>query len=606
MTDDLLPYYNSEIAYLREMAQRFAERHPQVAGQLRLSGDASDDPHVTRLLEGVAFLNARTARKLDDDFPELVDSLLEVLYPHYLAPVPAFTNVQFRLKPGVASPQLIPTDTELDSEPVRGEACRFRTRYPVTLWPIQVASAALTTHPVVAPQNPRASEASSALRLSLATTVPDLTFSTLSPDRLRFFLRGTASQVHALYELILNNTVSVALSGSAGGAAMAILPAASIQPVGFSPEESLLPRAPQAQPGYQLLTEFFCYPDKFLYFDLVLGPELAGFGPELHAFLYFNKSFERLERSVTAETFTLGCTPVVNLFRQRAEPILVSHNRLEHRVIPDARRQRALEVYKVLSASAADGEGRMKTVHPFFSGHGPFADAGACYWSALRRPTEGQDGASDVFVSFTGLDPAFARTDWLVSLETLCFNGDLPAELPYGVGHPVLTPVQGIGTVSTVTCLAPLTRTQRFAAGSRHHWHLISHLALNHLSLVGDKGLEALKEILGLYDMRGSDEALHLIQGLTRLTAQRGLARAPTRPGDPPWGDAICRGIDITLEFDPSFFSGTGPFLMAMVLNEFFALHASLNSFTRLTAVLKGQSGVLRTWPARAGNVPLL
>ncbi|BAF88602.1 protein of unknown function [Azorhizobium caulinodans ORS 571] len=607
MSDHLLPYYNRELLYLRRMAQEFAARHPKIAGNLRMSGDGIDDPHVARLAEGVAFLNARIAHKLDDEFPELVNTMLDILYPNYLAPIPSMATVQFKPKPEVTTPQTIPVDTELDSEPVDSETCRFRTRYPVTLWPVTVADASLKGRPIVAPSGPRTAGAFSCLRLTLRCSAPDTTFSDLQPDHLRFFLRGQPSHVYALHEMLFNNAVAVALADSASDPTPVLLPPTAIRPVGFGPDEVILPYPAQSQPAYRTLTEFFVFPDKFLYFDVDLSTKVLGnAGAELSVFIYFNKSDLALERSISKEFFALGCTPIVNLFRQRSEPVIVGHNRLEYRVIADARRPEALEIHSLNSVVATDAEGRRKTISPFYARRPKGDETHAGYWAMARRKSEGRLSGTEVFLSFSEIDPAFASTDIVVSAETLCLNRDLPARLPYGGGHPKLTPVQAAAAIGEVNCISPLTHTIRVPEGESRNWRLISHLLLNHLSLVGAGGLEALQEILMLYDFRGSPETRLMIEGITDLSARRGTARAPRRPGDAAWGDAICQGIDLAVEFNPANFSGSSLFLFAMVLDQFFGLHASINSFTRLTATVKGQPGILRTWPARAGFRPLL
>src|SRR5689334_19366715 len=99
MFDELHAYYDRELGYIRKLAGEFAEQHPKIAGRLRLSGEATDDPHVERLLQGFAFIAARIHRKLDDDFPELTQGLLEVLYPHYLAPIPQWRSSNSQVGP---------------------------------------------------------------------------------------------------------------------------------------------------------------------------------------------------------------------------------------------------------------------------------------------------------------------------------------------------------------------------------------------------------------------------------------------------------------------------------------------------------------------------
>src|SRR5712664_2656127 len=121
MSDALLPYYDRELNALRRLAAEFAATHPKIAGRIRLAPETVDDPHVERLLEGVAYLAARVHHRLDDEFPELTDALLSVLYPHYLAPVPSAMVVQFGCQPDLLGPFQIDTGLALDTEPVRGE-----------------------------------------------------------------------------------------------------------------------------------------------------------------------------------------------------------------------------------------------------------------------------------------------------------------------------------------------------------------------------------------------------------------------------------------------------------------------------------------------------
>src|SRR5215467_12765067 len=115
MVDDLLPYYNRELSYIRRLAAEFADSHPKIAGRLRLSRDAIEDPHVARLIEAFAFLTARVRRKLDDDFPELTEALLNVLYPHYLSPVPSMGIAQLNCPSDLAGSHRVPVGLEIET-----------------------------------------------------------------------------------------------------------------------------------------------------------------------------------------------------------------------------------------------------------------------------------------------------------------------------------------------------------------------------------------------------------------------------------------------------------------------------------------------------------
>src|SRR5260370_19775810 len=97
MIDALFPYYERELIFIRQFAQDFAKQYPAAAARLRLEAAQSADPHIERLIESFALLAGRIHHKLDDEFPELTDAHLGLLYPHYLAPVPSMSLLQFDL-----------------------------------------------------------------------------------------------------------------------------------------------------------------------------------------------------------------------------------------------------------------------------------------------------------------------------------------------------------------------------------------------------------------------------------------------------------------------------------------------------------------------------
>lgn len=598
MTDELLPYYNRELASFRSLAAEFAAAHPTIAGRLKLSGTSGADPHVDRLIEAVALMNARISHRLDDDFPELSDALLNIVYPHYLAPVPSMAIVQFAPPPDLAGPVTVPRGAQLETEEVEGERCRFRTCAPATLWPIEVERVALLGRPARVPDNPRAPDAPAVLRLTLACTGHDTAFDQLAPEALRFFLRGPLSDVHPLYELIHNDTLSVAVTDGSDRGNAVLLDPGCIRTVGFGPDEGMLPYPARSFLGYRLLTEYFVFPEKFLSFDLgdLAQPAMRLGGRRLEVFLYLKRAMPDLARRVSADNFALGCAPVVNLFRQRAEPMALTHTRYEERVVPDKRRQKAMEVHSIESVNATAADGRALHVEPFYAMRHA---AGAAFWLANRRPAGGRDPGTEVHLSLVDLDldPA-VPADCTLSVQTLCLNRDLPSRLP---SLPKMLPVDQL-PVAGIACVTQPTATLRLSGRRGHRWRLISHLALNHLSLADQEvGADALREILKLYDFRDSPETRGVIDGITAVSTARATARAPD-----PGAGGFLRGVDVGIEFDPARFSGGGMYLLATVLERFLGLYGSINSFTRLTATVKGRPGVLRQWAPRAGDRVLL
>ncbi len=603
MADELLSYYNQELVYLTRLGAEFAEQHPAAAGRLRMSSDTVEDPHVSRLLQGVAFLNARIRRKLDDEFPELTNALLGQLYPHYLAPIPPMAIFAITAERDLSEKRVLPAGSEIETEAVGGEHCTFRTTQDLSIWPIEIESAALTGRPLRGPVSPRGCV--SVLRLSLRCLAPEVTFAQLAPDSLRFFLRGSLIDSLRLYELIYNNTAVVAIAESGGDASPLLYGQESLRPVGFSAAEGVLPYRASSPLGYRLLTEYFAFPQKFLFF------EVAGLAAKLRRcaarkcdlYLYFNRAAEDLESSISVESFALGCTPVVNLFRQRAEPILLNQTTVEYQVIPDSRRQGALEVYSVDGVTVTTQAGEAKAYVPFFGlTHGGAAAASAGFYHAARRPTGGRDPGTEMFLSFIDLDGEPAQpAEALASIETTCLNRDLAGKLPFGGGRPQLRLVKSVPGLAGVSAMTAPTPTLRLSTRKDNAWRLVSHLTLNHLSLVDEQsGAEALREMLRLYDFRDAAETQAMIDSVLSVKARRGTARAP----DSAMG-ALCRGLDIAIEFEQRG-SSASIFLLAAVLERFVAHYASINAFTRMTATVKGRAGVLRTWQPRAGDLTLI
>lgn len=605
MSDSLLPYYDRELNAVRRLAAEFAEVHPKIAGRLRLSADSVDDPHVARLLEGVAFLAARVHHRLDDEFPELTDALLGVLYPHYLAPVPSCTIAQFACQPDLLTPFRVERGLALETEPVRGEPCRYRTAAPLTLWPVEVEAVRLSGLPLAAPVNPVASGAVAVLRITLRCASPDATFTQLGVDRLRFFLRGAANIALPLYELLCAHALSVACADGPSDPAPVLLPPAAIRPVGFDPEEALLPWPERSFSGFRLLTEFFAFPEKFLFLDIagLEAKTLLSSGNRMDIFVYLDRTLPELERSVGADTLALGCAPLVNLFPQRCEPIPLTHLHTEYRIVPDARRPAALEVWQVERVRESRPDGSTRPWRPFYRlGQGEGDAAGGSYLVARRDAPHPLTGSETYLAPHDpGFDPD-QPTDAVLSVDALCVNRDLPASLPFGGGHPRLRLIEGSSAIQRVTCLTAPTPTRRRPLREHGSWRLVSHLSLGHLSVVGGAdGATALKEVLRLYDLRDTAETRAAVDGLLAIYAAPGTARVPgSRAG------AFCRGLDVVLEFDPRAWQAGGLYLMTSVLDRFLALHATVNSFVRTAATLRGQPGRVAAWPPRAGTRALL
>lgn len=603
MRDRLLGYFERELTYLRQMGAEFAEKYPKIASRLLLEPDRCEDPHVERLIESVAFLNAKIRHKLDDELPEITDSVLGVVYPHYLAPVPSMSVVKFEVDPTqgqLSEAYEIPRHAMLTTRPVRGTRCRFRTAYPVILWPIDVGSAELHVPPVAHPlPGRREFAARSMIRLRLRA-MADTRFDQLELSSLRFFLEGDLAHAAGLYELLCGAQTQVEVHPGTRreDARPYVLPAGSLRPVGFSRDEMMLPYPLRSFRGYCLLQEYFCFPRKFLFVDLV-GLERAqrtGATTELEIRIFCDR-VPTFDQQVDANNFRLGCTPVVNLFEKPAEPIWVDHTKEEYLIVPDVHGPDAHEVYSVDSVVGVDASrGDTRPYEPFYGfRHGFAADGPQTFWHASRR--EALDGATDAYLTL--LDSHFSRTSPAVetlTIRTTCTNRDLPASLPFSGGLGEDLDSESIAPFVRIRCLGKPTPARRIETGRGAHWRLVSHLSLNYLSIV-EQGKDALLGILELYNFDDSAATRRQIAGVNEVRSER-IVRSVN--------GAFCRGRRVTIDLDEPSFVGSGAYLFAAVLEVFLGLYASVNSFCQLVATTKQREGPLRTWPPRAGEQIIL
>lgn len=597
--DDLLDHYHAELEYLRRGGAEFARLYPKVAHRLRLGAEETPDPDVERLLEGFAFLTARIQRNLAVQGSEVATTLLDLLYPHLLAPVPSMTVARFAVDPDqgkITAGHTIPKHTPLFADTGDGQTCRFRTSYPVTLWPIRVTHAAFESTDRYDFLDGRR-DIASVLRLRLE--VMGGRFEELELDSLRFYLNADMRTAALLYEVLAAHGGRVGVLPE-GARRPVVLPARSLRPVGLGADDEVLPHPPFAHAGYRLIQEYFTFPRKFLFFE-VDGLAGACGGRTTDLLLLLDRA-PRERMNVGAETFALGCTPIINLFPKTSEPVRLDHRTPEYRLIGDIRRERTTEIHSLQRvSSSSDRDDATQVLEPFFSyTHEVEGRRQRAFWHARRVPTGRSDlPGSDLRLSFFDLDlnPALPESRTIFA-HTLCTNRRLAEQLPAGAAleTEIVAPLAGI------TALHNPTPQLDPPSPGQASWRLVSHLSLNHLSFgAGAEGVRALREILRLY---GSYDAAVAQQQISGIRAMK-LRKVMRQMGSDGWR-GFSRGHEIELTIDESAFVGSSPLLLTSVLSSFFSLYASINSFTQLVVRSQQREGIWKRWPARAGEQELL
>lgn len=611
---DLLPYYERELSVLRRHGREFGERFPKIAARLLMSGEVCEDPHVERLLQSFALLSARIHKKLDDDFPEITETLLGTLYPHYLRPFPSCSIV--RLDGGGAeaqltAPALVPRGTMMSTRAVKGVSCRFRTVYDVHVAPLKIGTVAFEEPPIVGRGYRLPAEASAAIELVIESMSEQTSIPALGLPRLRMFLDGDASVVSQLREALLARRVAILVEDETAHCWKNV-PVSALSPVGFDPDEGILDYDARSLLAYRLLTEFFAYQEKFHFIDLDLAAlcrPLSSTVRRLRIKFLLSASKNRdqdahlLER-VGPHNFSLGCTPVVNLFDRHADPIRITHTKAQYPLVVDSRRAHAYELYSIRSVNKVEKTSTGEQVieyRPFYAlRHAETVEHKGRFWHLQRddRVAESSPGYEwEIAVVDHEFDPEQDKTETL-SIEVSATNRDLPSQLPYGLAEGDLT-IEGGSLARTIRFLRKPTTTCRFERTNGALWRLISLLSLNHLSLT-EHGLEALKETLVLYNITRAPMNQRIIDGVVSIAHRPATARIAGNPFP-----TFVKGLEIELTVDEQAYVGIGLSLFIEVLDCFFALYVHANSYSQLLIRSANTNEIIRKCPPRSGTTVL-
>lgn len=625
MDPRLLQYYNQELQHLREMGGEFAREFPKIAGRLGLEGFECADPYVERLLEGFSFLAARVQLKMDAEFPQFTQHLLEVIYPHYLAPTPSMVMARFQPDPTEGALEqgfVIPRGTELYSVLGKGEqtSCEYRTAHPVTLWPLEVTEAQYFAgkEPVALLELPDLHKVRAGIRLRLRTTLPGLPFSKLPLESLTLYLHGGEALPARLHEQLLANTVMLVVRPGQRPAPWHERVAGNpILQLGFADEEALLPCTPPSFQGYRLLHEYFAFPQRYLMVELNgLGPAVRRCASQdLEVLILLNRTDPALENAVSAENFALFCAPAINLFPKRADRIHLSDQFAEHHVVPDRTRAMDFEVYQVTGVTGIGAAGEEQDFLPFYAQYDRLSQRDPrSFYTVHRLPRvlssrQRRDGprssyvGGEIYLALVDADQAPYRGNLRqVAVTTFCTNRDLPLHMPVGRGETDFTLSSG-APVKSIRCLAGPTRPRPSHAYGDTAWRLISHLSLNYLSLADSdarQGAKALRELLALYGDLAEAAVRKQIDGVLSVRTTPITRRAPI-----PGPIAFARGLEVAVTLDEAAFEGAGIFLLGAVLERFFAKYVSINSFTE-TVVRSTERGEIIRWPTQIGRRQIL
>jgi len=586
-------YYEEEMRYLQEAAKVFAEAHPEQARLLDIDSVSDRDPYVERLFEGFAFLSGRVHERLDNEMPEYTESLIQLLYPHFLKPVPALSIVELSPEPGlVQETTLLERGLEVRSEPVGPEnaQCRFTTTQNVRVQPLRLERASL--------HYPGDNTSSVRLRFALDRGV---VFNDLDLSTLRLYFQADGATASTMHLFFTRRVSDVSVSTSKEEDSIALRGQRWVQPVGLADDEGLLPHAEGTFSGFQLLQEYLCFRRRFWFVDL-MGLDRLDAPDDAEAFeveVSFDRPYPE-ERRFETENVRLHCTPVVNIFDTDAEPIHIDGEVGEHRVVPSLRYRESVETYDVQKVvGVEDATGERHEYEPFFSfrhdrqnGHAN-GEQGRFYTTSRRL---GPDDRRDVYLSLSdgqlrALSDVPGET---LSLEVRCTNGTLPREaIKTGMINRLSPNVPNIVEPRNLT-QPTLIRHPPNQDEEDFFWKLISHWSMNYQSVASE---EALSGLLELYDWTDTGANQRRLSGIREVNWE---------PKEVIERGAVLRGSEVTIEIEEGHFADEGDLcLFGLVMSRFLSMYSTFNSFVHLV-IVTSPSEKRYEWTPNRGSRPNL
>lgn len=569
---------------MNEIGREFSKENPVLASYL---SETSPDPDVERLMQGVAFLTANINQKMDDEFPEIIHSLMQIIDPQYLRSIPAAATIAFTPKTNLTEILKIAAGTYIDSESINGTHCRFRTCSEVEISPLVLTSASQ--------QNVKADgHETENTEVRLDFKLNGMTLETWDQQKLNLHLTGEYSNACDLYFLLCHYLKKIVISVPERDIPVELDPG-KLTPGGFSDGDILLPYPSNLFPTFRLLQEYFLFPEKFLYLSLDLGEWNDRGLNDLFSISFFCSLPPFSFPSIQNESFELFAVPAVNLFQHESEPVQLDQRQNEILVSPSDAQEGNIAVFSVDEVSGFMRGEPGKRVFNALDEFKIRTNNNPSYQLVYRPSVRSQQ--ADLFIAVAYPPEEQLTETEIMSMQLTCSNAALPDSLQTG---DLCRPTSNTPELVTFRNLKAPTKSYTPQLKEDILWQLLSGLSVNSNAL-GD--LESFKSLLkqnmrsggrDKFQERANDKKVNSIVGLEIVPEER------------LFGKSIYRGqkINIKLRGD-QFISSGDMFLFGTILENFLGSYASFNTYTALTFedTIKWET---IQWPARLGKRPLI
>lgn len=559
--EKFLKYYQNELDFLVESGKDFSKQYPKIASKLDFSSFNSDDPQVQRLIESVAFLNARIQKRLDESAPEVSLRLLESIYPQFISPLPSC--VIFNFSPlknfekaviGKTIPKGSYVNTKKEYE---GDYFSFQTNEDLKISSLEVESALIEKTSSFNLPNYIYNSCEYALNIKL-----NLLDENSSESELRFFIHLIDHLAGTFYESIHsvfhNKNTPVFCNGKEVGEIISVA----------IDDEELLPYFYRANdPTYRVFLEYNAFYKKFLFFKIRFFEGETYDYTDLVIPLNLKKEIE-----ITKENLLLNCVCGVNLFEKTSEPFELSNKKNAYRLIPDMQNENT-EIHTILSVHETQ-ESETNYI-PYFSCQHLLIEDDCVFWSAKKDSSK---FSNPTILSFSNMDNFENK---VIFAKMMCFQKNASKSIPSFAEWSVQ---DSPGDLNCINLERP-SPWQPAVDESSAQWRLISHLAINHFGIKDNRScIKFIKEMLKIYDFGNMEKknTINCIKSIKHETKMTIFKRQLVPKSV----------VEICVDADHS----NDVFLLARIIAEFFKSNEGFN--TKLDVVLKKEGSQVpwKTW----------
>jgi len=539
-----------------------------------------ENPHITRLIQSFGVLASNLTLMLDEASSQSIRALFDILYPHYNRHIPSIAMISISLNQKHEACLSIPKGKliEMESEIENGTKSiyKFHICYDSYIVPLKIDS--------VSCESEQEAEESKIFGTSL-----NIQFSTLSKapltkiglKKLRLLIKGLGNEHYLIYHYIMTNLVSIIIRCPTKHSNFVELNKHCIKKVGFEEHENVLPYPFNSFLGYRLITEFFIFPEKFLFFDLALEEiDLSQFHNSIE--ICFGFKDKQLEGIVSKDSFILNAIPIINLCEMESDPIQIDPFLFSYPVVIDKKNAENYEVYSIEDVKVGINNQEI-SARKLFDLRYDEETGNKDFWY-LTKNRYGLDSNKHRELQFISIVDrqghllSRAKLPKYFYIKSLCSNGNLPNTF-YISQKSEFRFLETAIPVSKIECITSPTPKHIIGKNINYKWRLTAHLSLNYLNIVNNtNGKELLKEVLSIYSDNRKLSQL-LINSIVDVKVLEDTCRMRTL-----WASQFYKGHSIEIYFDLNHLPKGLIGLFLNVLEHFFAMYCSLNSFIKLVA----------------------